>query len=107
MDMGRDIRYRYSVEMTIIRGTATPAGWPTRNSVGNLRPAALLGKPNAAKLAQYVADYNASLAAGGVNAHIGQSGACIAARIIDHDDNRAVVATWQAAVSETTGRLIY
>jgi hypothetical protein len=96
--MGRDYRFRYSVEMTIVEGAITPAGWPTRNRVGDHRPAALLGKPTHAKLAQYVADYNASIQPGGVNSHIGAGGRCIAARNVDHDNDRAVVAAWRATM---------
>lgn len=105
--MGASYRFRYSVEVVVIRGGHTPAGWPTSNRGGDRRPAALLGKPTAAKLAQYVADFNASLVPGGINEHIGTAGSIISARILDHDNNRAIVATWQAPVSEATGRLIY
>jgi hypothetical protein len=89
------ITYRYSVQMSIVRGYATPAGWGTRSRLGHTVPAALAGKPTDAKLAQYVADYNASLEAGGCNSHIGASGACVAAAITDHNTG-AVVARYQA-----------
>lgn len=92
----RDYTFRYSVELTLVSGYATPAGWPTRNRIGDRRPAEMLGKPNDAKLARYVADYNASLAPEGVNSHIGPRGAAVAARILDHHNDRAVVATWRA-----------
>jgi hypothetical protein len=94
--MGRTISFRYSVEVTTNTGGHTPAGWPTRNRAGSRVPSALLGKPNAAKLAQWVADFNASLLPGGCNAHIGTGGTITSARIIDHDNNRAIVATFNA-----------
>lgn len=92
--MGASYRFRYSVEVVVKRGGHTPAGWPTRNRAGDNRPASMLGKPNAAKLAQYVADFNASLLPGGCNDHIGTDGTVIAARIVDHDNDRAVVASF-------------
>lgn len=73
--MGRDLTYRYSVEMTTVAGYNTPAGWPTRNRNGDRRPAELLGKPTDGKLRQYVLDYNVSLHPGAVNAHLGERAA--------------------------------
>ena len=91
--MGRSYTFRYSVELTTLTGYNTPAGWPTTNRVGDHRPKELLGRPTDAKLARYVADYNASLEPGGANAHIGPSGRATAACIKDGYD---IVATWKA-----------
>jgi hypothetical protein len=90
----RDYTFRYSVEMKIANGYMTPAGWATRSRVGATVPAYLAGKPSAAKLARYVADYNASLKPGGVNEHLGPGARCLSARILDHNNDRRVVAEW-------------
>lgn len=95
--MSRDVTFRYSVQMTLATGYATPAGWPTRNRIGDLRPKEILGTPNDAKLARYVADYNDSLIPDGVNSHIGQRGRCVAAVIVDHNNKDTVVARWSVA----------
>lgn len=92
----RDYRFRYSVEMRIVRGNITPMGWSTRSRAGNAIPDYLKGVPTDAKLARYVQDYNESLKPGGVNEQLGDVGRCYAARIIDHDNNKRVVATWKA-----------
>lgn len=90
-----DTTYRYSVQMILAVGYATPSGWPTRNRIGDRRPASILGRPNDAKLAAYVADYNASLVPGGVNSHIGDRGRCVSAQIVDHYSiGNQVVASW-------------
>lgn len=92
----RDYRYRYSVSMTTVTGYNTPAGWNTTSRPGARIPKGMGGKPTDAKLARYVADYNASLDPGGCNAHVGPNGRCTAATIYDHDEQK-VVATWKNA----------
>jgi len=93
--MGFSYRYRYSVEMVLARGAMTPIGWDVKSSRGRRGPVRGLGQPNAANLARYMADYNASLQPGGVNAHLGLSAIATSARILDHDNDRAIVATWR------------
>lgn len=92
----RDYTYRYSVKLTTVTGYNTPAGWATRTSRAHPVPAFLTGKPTDGKLARYVADYNASIVPGGVNAHIGPGGRAVAATIFDHNTD-TVVATWREA----------
>lgn len=89
----RDYTYRYSVRVQPVRGSHTPAGWDTRSRAGRRIPAWQAGKPTPGKLAQWVADFNASVQPGGVNEHLGPDARLVAASIYDHQIG-AVVATW-------------
>jgi hypothetical protein len=91
-----DYRYRYSVEVVPVKGSQTPSGWATRSRTGSPRPPYLTGKPTAEKLARWVADFNDSLAPGRCNDHLGADARIVSARIVDHDNNRAIVAEWSA-----------
>lgn len=94
----KDFTFRYSVSMVTVQGFNTPAGWATRSRAGSRIPAYLSGPPNAAKLARYVDDYNASLRPGGCNAHLGLGARCVAATIRDHQAG-TVVAVFGGAQS--------
>lgn len=98
----RDFAYRYSVSMTTLVGYNTPCGWATKSRIGHRIPKGLGGIPTNAKLARWVADYNASLLPGGVNSHIGPNGHCLVASIRDHQTD-AVVATWTELLGQRVG----
>jgi hypothetical protein len=85
-----DFRYRYSVQLFTVTGRQTPAGWQVGKRFGHKG----LGQPNAAKLAQYVADYNASVQPDGCNAHLGAGAVAIGAVVKDHDNDARIVAGW-------------
>lgn len=91
----KDITFRYTVHLLLNRGRMDPIGWPTRPRAGMYLPLSLRGTPNAAKLAQYVRDYNASLQPGGCNEHLGIESRATAAAIYDHSTTpKTQVATY-------------
>jgi hypothetical protein len=60
--MGRSITPTYRIEFRLAGSYWTPSGWNVKRD----------GRPTDERLAQYVADLEASTREGGVNAHLGE-----------------------------------
>lgn len=81
--MGRSVPVRFTVEMTLSKGHATPCVWPTKYA----------GRPSDKTLKAYIETFEESCRPGGCNEHLGPT-TVMAAKVIDHFNGNEVRATY-------------
>lgn len=84
--MGRSVKSKYAVRMTVAGFGITPACWNSQQA----------GRPTAENLRRYVAAFEASTEPGGCNAHLGVT-KVLEADIRENEFMGAVVARYSAA----------